>query len=55
MKEFTSTIILEISGNNITADNKEDYIEKLKENFKDDYNLDIYDEEIKDIEEIKPD
>tara|TARA_R110000823_G_scaffold69322_1_gene160414 strand:+ start:12 stop:179 length:168 start_codon:yes stop_codon:yes gene_type:complete len=54
MKEYTSTITLIISGNNITAQNKKDYIEKLKDNFKDDYNLDIYDEEIKDIEEVKP-
>ena len=54
MKEYTSTRTLIISGNNITAQNKKDYIEKLKDNFKDDYNLDIYDEEIKDIEEVKP-
>ena len=53
MKEYISTITLKISGNNITAKNKTDYIEKLKDNFKEDYNLDIYEEEIKDIEEIK--
>jgi len=32
MKEFTSTIKIEFGFNNLEAENKEEYIEKLKKN-----------------------
>ncbi len=34
------------------ADNKEDFIEKLKSQFKDDYNIDLKDKEISVIESV---
>ena len=51
MKEFTSTVTLTFDINNIQAINKNDYIERLKEQYLDLYNLEIKDYEITNIEE----
>ena len=53
MKEYTSTITLKISGNNIEAKNKEEYLKILKEGFEQDYNMTLEDEEISNIKELK--
>ena len=53
MKEYTSLVSIAFAGNNIEADSKEDYIEKLKDSFMEEFGLDIEDEEITEIEEVK--
>ena len=53
MKEYTCDVVLKFSINNFEANNKEDYITKVKDSFKDEYNLDIVDFEIINIEENK--
>ena len=50
MKEFTSTIKIEIGCNNLEAKNKEEYIEKLKDQFYEDFNIELSDSEITQIE-----
>ena len=49
MKEYTSDIKLIISGNNHYADNKKEYIEKVKSQFYEDFNLMLESEEITNI------
>ena len=51
MKEFTSTVTLTFDLNNLTAIDKEEYIEMLKEQYRDLYNINIMTEEISDIKE----
>ena len=51
MNEFTSTVTLTFYINNHEAIDKNDYIERLKEQYLELYNLEIKDYEIKDIEE----
>ena len=51
MKEFTSTVTLTFEINNLSAVDKEEYIERLKEQYIELYNLEIKDYEITDIEE----
>ena len=51
MKEFTSTVTLTFDINNLTAIDKDEYIEMLKEQYLDLYNLEIKDYEITNIEE----
>ena len=53
MKEFICDITIKISGNNIEAKNKEEYLKILKEGFEQDYNMTLEDEEISNIKEIK--
>mgnify|MGYP003151269439 FL=1 len=50
MKEFTSTIKIEFSFNNLEAENKEEYIEKLNNQFYEDFNMYLSDCEITQIE-----
>jgi len=50
MKEFTSTIKIEFSFNNLEAENKEEYIEKLKNQFYEDFNIELSNGEITQIE-----
>ena len=52
MKEFTSTVIITFDINNLTAIDKDEYIEMLKEQYLDLYNLEIKDYEITNIEEV---
>ena len=51
MKEFTSTVTLTFDINNHEAIDKNDYIERLKEQYLDLYNVYLKDYEITDIEE----
>ena len=51
MKEFTSTVTLTFEINNLEAFDKEEYIERLKEQYIELYDLEIKDHEITDIEE----
>ena len=51
MKEFTSTVTLTFDINNHEAIDTNDYIERLKEQYLDLYNLEIKDYEITNIEE----
>ena len=45
-KVYTSTITITFGGNNLEAESKEDYIKLLKENFLDEYGLELSDDEI---------
>ena len=51
MKEFTWTVTLTFDLNYHEAIDKNDYIERLKEQYLELYNLEIKDYEITDIEE----
>ena len=51
MKEFTSTVTLTFEINNLEAFDKEEYIERLKEQYIELYDLEIKDHEISNIEE----
>ena len=51
MKEFTSNIVIKFSINNLEAESKTDYIEKLKDQFNELHGLELKDHEIQDIEE----
>ena len=51
MKEFTSTVTLTFEINNLEAFDKEESIERLKEQYIELYDLEIKDHEITNIEE----
>ena len=51
MTEFTSTVTLTFEINNLEAFDKEEYIERLKEQYIELYDLEIKDHEITNIEE----
>ena len=51
-KEFESKVTLEFYGNNIEADSKEEYLEKLKELFYGEFNIELRDSEITEIVEV---
>lgn len=51
MKEYYSNITIKFGGNNIKAENKEKYIEMLKEQFLEEYGIFLTDDEIEIIEE----
>ena len=51
MKEFTSTVTLTFEINNLEAFDKEEYIERLKEQYIELYDIEIKDHEITNIEE----
>ncbi len=51
MKEYTSNIVITFSINNLEAESKTDYIEKLKQQFNELHGLELQDYEIQDIEE----
>ena len=51
MKEFTSTVTLTFEINNLSAFDKEEYIERLKEQYIELYDLEIKEHEITNIEE----
>ena len=53
MKEYTSNIVITFSINNLEAENKYDYIEKLKEQFNEFHGIELKDHEIQDIQEIE--
>ena len=49
MKEFMCKVSLVFVGNNVEADNEDDYIEKVKGFYQEEYGLTITDDEITDI------
>jgi len=51
MKEYTSDIVITFSINNLEAESKYDYIEKLKEQFEELHGIELQDHEIKNIQE----
>ena len=53
MKEYTSNIVVTFSINNLEANSKHDYIEKLKEQFNELHGLELQDHEIQDIQETE--
>ena len=53
MKEYTSTITVKFSLNYNEAQSKEEYIEKIKSQFNEQYGIDLMDDEITNIEEVK--
>ena len=54
-KMFTSVIVVEFAYNNHEAESKEEYIDILKRQYLEFYNIDLQDYEITEIEEIKND
>ena len=53
MKEYTSNIVITFSINNLEANSKYDYIEKLKEQFNELHGLELQNYEIQDIQETE--
>lgn len=49
MKEYLCEVKLVFSGNNFEAKNKKKYIEKVKDQFEEEFNIDLVDEEIQNI------
>ena len=52
MSEYKCNVIINFEGNHIEAKNKEDYIEKLKKDFRIQFNIDLDDSEIQNVEVI---
>ena len=50
MKEFTSIVSIQFYGNSLEAENEADYIAKLKALFQEEYNINLSDDEIGEIE-----
>ena len=53
MKEYKCNVIINFEGNHIEAENKEEYIEILIKDFRIQFNVDLSDCEIKNVEVIK--
>jgi hypothetical protein len=51
LKSFSSVVSIQFYGNEIEAETKEEYIEKLKDLFHEEYNITLTDDEIGEIEE----
>jgi hypothetical protein len=49
-KSFTSVVSLQFYGNHIEAETQEEYIQKLKDLFHEEYNINLSDDEIGEIE-----
>ena len=45
-KEYSSTVTVTFSGNHFKAESKKDYIKLLKENFLEEYGIELSDDEI---------
>jgi len=52
MKEYYCEVSICFAGNNFEANNKKEYIDKVKESFKEEFNIDLVDSEISKIEEL---
>ena len=52
-KSFQSIVKLEFAYNNFEADSIEEYIDCVKTQFSEEYNIELYDSEITEIEEIQ--
>ena len=47
MKEYWSTITIKFGGNNLECDSEEEYKKRIKENFYEEYNIDLRNDELK--------
>ena len=52
-KNFTSLVTVQFAFNNLEANSKEDYIDLLKRQYLDEFNIFLQDNEITCIQEIK--
>lgn len=52
LKEWSCEIEVKFTQYGIEAKSKEDFVKLLKDNFKEEYNLDLKDHEIKNIQEM---
>jgi hypothetical protein len=52
LKEYTSVVKLEFSCNNFEAKSKKEYIEKVKNSFKEEFNIHLTNKEITEIERL---
>ena len=52
MKEYTSTITVTWSLNNHEASSEQEYRDRVKDQFYDEYGISLSDDEIKDVEEL---
>ena len=50
MKEYTSVVKLEFGCNNFEANSKKEYIQKVKNSFKEEFNIHLTSKEITEIE-----
>ena len=55
MNEYYCAVNICWAGNNFEAKNKEEYIQKVKDSFKEEFGITIVDDEIKDITKEKED
>lgn len=53
MNNYYSNVVITYSINNLEADSKSDYIEKLKEQYSELHGIELHDHEIQNIEEIE--
>jgi hypothetical protein len=53
LKDYTSTITLVFEGNSHEAESIEDYIQKIKEVFYQEFNIQLADSEITNIQEMQ--
>ena len=49
MNKYKCNVIINFGGNHIEAENEEDYIEKLKKDFRIQFNIDLSDCEIQNV------
>ena len=52
MSNYKCNVIINFEGNHIEAENKEDYIKKIKESFMVEFGIELSDSEIKNVEVI---
>ena len=55
MRNFSSTVVVKWSNGTLEAEDKEDYISCIKEQFLEEYGINLSDDEIQDIKEEKED
>lgn len=53
LQKFSSVVKIEFAGNKFTAESKEEYIQKVIESIKEEFDIDIDESEIHDIEEVE--
>ncbi len=53
MQEYTSTVTIIFGGNNIDANNEDEYRLKLKDNFMETFGILVSDDEITDIQRLR--
>ena len=51
-EEYKCDVIIHFEGNHIEAESKQDYVEKVKKDFRIQHNIDLDDSEIQNVEVI---